>query len=334
MFSRQATTNPEKDSKLPQKTAQASRENDGGQRVGFQTSQTPIGISADNDGPRIFPENPAARIRRFHMSKIARVVNDTEIDNNARRRSSRAQTAVFVERKGRLRTAAEAIRSEAQAPHDLSVPGSEQARPQKKPGQASRTQALPTSLVSKNGSPATFIKSERNVKLPSGLVKPWTVSSEKLAAEMQAFTLQEIGKNIAEAEASKPIVRPTNDHRSKHSQVRFKPKKPALRYSERHPTERSDIPTEMDLEDQFTEDDSIDDSNYIIETYVRVPADAVESCDIQRNFGLLVLDSQPEIDEFYLDSSDSELEDEIDEEDENGTLQLDESQSSVLADDL
>jgi hypothetical protein len=59
-------------------------------------------------------------------------------------------------------------------------------------------------------------------------------------------------------------------------------------------------------------------SEYIIDTYVRIPADALETDEQAKDFGLLVLDTQPNIDEFYREDSDSDEEDDEEEEDENG----------------
>jgi Transcription factor Iwr1 len=198
-------------------------------------------------------------------------------------------------------------------------------RPRKKPGLAARTSVPPVrprSPLKPNVAPL------RNVRLPSGAMMPWDVSSEQLAAEMQAYTMEEIGRTLArqEAEAAaeasrkavlKPALGPAQKHPSK-----FKPKKPALRYLERHPEERAaqEHNTAMDVDETHIEgeDEDMDDGEYIIDTYVRVPAHALETEEQSKNFGLLVLDSQPDIDEFYREEEDSEEEDDDEEEDENG----------------
>jgi len=235
-------------------------------------------------------------------------------------RKRTAQPAVFVERKGRARKP----QSEQQKLEEnlgLIPAQPELARPQKKPGLAARSQAVPGSHAAKQNSAQVMgtIPSTRNVRLPSGLTMPWDVNSEQLAAEMQAYTLQEIGKNLAEAETTKPAAhRATNYAQTKNPQSRFKPKKPALRYHERHPNEVLDVPNMMDAEDHFSDDEMGDDSDYIIDTYVRMPADTLESSNSQKNVGLLVLDSQPDIDKFYLDDSDSGEEEDDEDDDENG----------------
>jgi hypothetical protein len=159
---------------------------------------------------------------------------------------------------------------------------------------------------------------------------PWD-GSERLAAEMQAYTLDEIGRTLArqEEEAAAEANRlaalkekyassPVHKYSSK-----FKPKKPALRYAERHPGAMVEHEHEaMDVDEPHigAEDEDMDDGEYIIDTYVRIPADALETEEQPKNFGLLVLDSQPDIDEFYREEEDSEEEDDDEEEDENGSL--------------
>ena len=68
-------------------------------------------------------------------------------------------------------------------------------------------------------------------------------------------------------------------------------------------------------------DEVDDDSEYIIDTYIRMPADDTE-IDTAKNIGLLVLDGQPDIDEFYSVDTESEDEEEDDEEDENGIFHI------------
>ena len=61
-----------------------------------------------------------------------------------------------------------------------------------------------------------------------------------------------------------------------------------------------------------------DESSYIVETYIRVPVEQVNLERSQASIGLLVLDSQPDIDEFYNEDSDSDSDIYDEEEDENG----------------
>ena len=131
--------------------------------------------------------------------------------------------------------------------------------------------------------------------------------------EMQRYTLQEIGHSIAEAKAPEtgrsPVATPNK------RPLKFKPKVPKLRYHERHPEEfAKQDPQKVE---EFIED-ADDESDYIIDTYIRVPADVMElDANSETNFGFLVLDGQEEIDEFYSVEIDSDEDEEYDEEDEN-----------------
>lgn len=148
----------------------------------------------------------------------------------------------------------------------------------------------------------------RNTRLPSGKMMPWDATPTQLASEMQAYTLREIGQNIAQTPA--PVTQISSPLRKPLS--RFKPKAPALRYNERHPEAAA-----QELEDQSLMDGD-DDSKYVLETYIRMPIEMFQSVEQTKNFGLLVLDSQPDIDEFYNDDSDDDSEIYDEEEDENG----------------
>ena len=241
--------------------------------------------------------------------------------NDAGRKRKGLEPAVFVERRARPRS------SEGQTPRpgeaeqtyqDRTGPGfstpQPEDRPRKKPGLASRSSTPP---VKATAPPRPNIAPLRNVRLPSGAVIPWDVSSERLAAEMQAYTLEEISRTLAAQEPPKPEPKPISSPASKQTTSRFKPKKPAMRYAERHPEEKPVGDTAMEIDEPFIEDEDVD-GEYIIDTYVRIPAEALEVEEHQKNFGLLVLDSQPDIDEFYREEEDSDEEEEDEEEDENG----------------
>jgi hypothetical protein len=156
-------------------------------------------------------------------------------------------------------------------------------------------------------------------------VIPWDVTDERLATEMQAYTMAEIGKNLAQTEAETPKPKPRSQplrgyiHEDA-SHSKFEPKKPAQRYAGRHPEEKALHDTAMEVDEPYHEGEDLDDdSDYIIDTYVRIPAHAVES-EQQKNFSLLVLESQPDIDEFYREEEDSDEEADDEDEDENGNL--------------
>jgi hypothetical protein len=137
---------------------------------------------------------------------------------------------------------------------------------------------------------------------------------------MQAYTLKEIGRNLAEASTSENLSASTSVIRARQVSS-FKPKAPALRYHERHPEQTG----AMNEKKEYNQDEIMadaadvdgDESDYVMETYVRMPAEMFDLQE-QKNVGVLVLDSQPDIDDFYNDDSDTDSEIYDEEEDENG----------------
>ncbi|POS85824.1 hypothetical protein EPUL_003364 [Erysiphe pulchra] len=174
-------------------------------------------------------------------------------------------------------------------------------------------------LTSKVQSPAPL----RNVRLPSGDIIPWDVTSEKLIAEMQAYTLSEINKSIAKSkkkkcfsEISDPHALETSPTTERKKNTRFKPKTPALRYKDRHQNQvHTDSDNDYEIEAYESMEDEDGNEDWVVEKYLRMPIEdaQTENCD---NFGFLVLDSQAEIEEFFQDDASSVEEDEEDE-DEN-----------------
>jgi len=288
-----------------------------------------------------FHQNDAPR--RFHMSRSGTPIGNTPTVAGRKRKDA----TVFIERKrprssdGKQQTPQPDEVGHQDAPkrdvalqnQDKPGPGfaasQPEERPRKKPGLAARSSTPPVRSTTPSKPLAAPIQ---NVRLPSGVMMPWDVGSDRLAAEMQAYTLEEIGRTMARQEAEsaaeasriaalreKSAPSPLRKNSSK-----FKPKKPALRYAERHPEEQTEKGHEaMDVDEPHIEDDDdMDEGEYIIDTYVRIPADALETEEQSKNFGLLVLDTQPDIDEFYREEEDSEEEDDDEEEDENGNSLL------------
>lgn len=254
------------------------------------------------------------RLRRFHISRNP-LANPFEPGKSRKRTATASLT--FKERKTRKADSGRVQKVDEIDTSVLEASKSEQVKPQKKPGLAARSQPA----IQKNKSPnATPNPVSNSSPVPASINSSWDVNSAQLAAEMQAFTLQEIGKNIAEANKfQSEMEKPTRLTPRKNTPSKFKPKKPALRYKERHPEVVSDADV-MDLDYESSAEDTDDESEYIIDTYIRIPAHTLESSDTPKNIGLLILDSQPDIDEFYLEE-DSDEEEEDEEEDENGEFQ-------------
>ncbi|KAH7342275.1 hypothetical protein BKA65DRAFT_503824 [Rhexocercosporidium sp. MPI-PUGE-AT-0058] len=307
---------PRKIKQLPQSTSPALRQS------GF--------VPASQDGTQTAPvtsitplTTPVAPPRRFHISRSATPSNNTNAISGVIRKR-KIEPTVFIERRIRPKSA-DGTSGGSPAPEKSvgqdvkiavstqpqSTPKEESPVPEvpsrKKPGRNARSATPVRSVSPPKSSPAPL----RNVLLPNGSMMPWDVTSDRLAAEMQAYTLQEIGKSIAASEAPRPA--PVSSRIK--SPSKFKPKKPALRYLERHPENK--VAASKDTDEEYIIEDMDDDSEYIIDTYVRVPADALDAEGSQKNIGLLILDSQPDIDEFYREDEESDEGEDDEDEDEN-----------------
>lgn len=250
--------------------------------------------------------------RRFHISRSASSTPPTWSVHSGR---VQKPATLFVERRTRARISPTGSSSPVTP---ALTPEPEQGPAQKKPGQAARTSTASSS--NSTISPTAQLTPEpRNVRLPSGLIAPWSLNDQQLVEEMQAYTLQEIGHSIAVADATKPGGSPAQSPIQKPS--RFRPKIPKLRYHERHPEQLINQGNAMEVEE--LDEDMDDDSEYIIDTYVRMAAEDVDvNISAEKNFGFLVLDGQSDIDEFYSGETESDEDEDYDDEDENGKLRL------------
>lgn len=227
---------------------------------------------------------------------------------------------VFSERRPAIKRSREASPSLDQVTTLTSIPSTETTRPLKKPGLHARTKPLAKSVAPAVTATPPPTTATFNIQAPSGAILPWDVDSEQLAAEMQAYTLAEITRTMKANEAATPPT-PIKVERIPPSPSRFKPRAPKQRYHERHPEEAAANFSQTVEAPQMSDEDEemLDDSEYIIETYVRMSADTIMAADLDKehNFGLLVLDGEADIEEFYRDGEEDSDEDEEDEEDEN-----------------
>lgn len=271
--------------------------------------------------PRVIAEP-----RRFHLSrKLAHGAGNSNVEGaNARRTPGKANIAVFRERKV-IPAAETGPRTETKVPAPLDVSrtapqnrtaSQEPAKELAKKPSVSLLRLTPVNAVKpRRNSPAPL----RGARLPSGDIIPWDASTERLNMEMQAYTLKEIRKNLADNDEPQVTVSLNPAPEAPKSPAsRFKPRAAAgLRYHERHPDAVTAQGTEADSEMQAMDVDD-DDSNYIIETYIRMPVEQALLESNEASIGLLVLDSQPDIDQFYNGDSDSDSDAYDEEEDENG----------------
>lgn len=152
--------------------------------------------------------------------------------------------------------------------------------------------------------------------MANGQVMPINATQEQLDREMQAHTLRQIAATMAEDEM-KPLSTPTKQANG--ATHRYTPKS-TQRLRDRHPEIAAQKEESMiqEAEGKMDVDMDEDEEDFIVETYVRVPVEQLGIGSQEHSVGLLVLEGQVDVEEFYgeEDESDSDLYDE--EEDENG----------------
>ncbi|KAI0408615.1 hypothetical protein F4802DRAFT_356839 [Xylaria palmicola] len=258
----------------------------------------------------------ASEPRRFHMSRkdMLLAASPYPYRSNGGVSKKRAAPAMFVERKikhisSRIVEKLQAASSTAAATiahtdaPDAEAMQVDQPGPRKykKPGVAKLA-------TSSNNKPS------EKPELPKSMTDRWNVDLQQLTADMEAYAMQQIGLNLQKAEEEK-----REQERSRlttPSKLKFKPKPPAKRYAERHP-EEAQHSVDKEMVDVDVETSDSDDGDYIIETYVRVPASSMGTHVPPQSVGLLVFDDEPDIEFFYGEDDENEDEWAEDEEDEN-----------------
>lgn len=280
---------------------------------------------ADQDvNPPTTPGHENAEPRQYHVSRQDMLRANSQSLKQSRDGVSkkRQAPAVFVERKikqvsakklERIRSRGD-VRASSPAPppfvdtdmDGMDVDPKTPPRKYKKPGIAKFVEDNNEARGAKAEAPAAIMDRWQNVDLG------------QLSAEMNAYTLEQIGLNIKQADEEEQRRRNSAKKQTLASPMKYKPKAPVQRYAERHP----DPPPAKPDNDMVDKDDNMsdgsDDDDYIIETYVRVPASRIGDHVPPQTVGLLVFDGEPDIEYFYGDASDSEDEWAEDEEDENG----------------
>ncbi|RYP83204.1 hypothetical protein DL769_001400 [Monosporascus sp. CRB-8-3] len=268
--------------------------------------------------------------RRFHLSRPDAMLSASEYPTPTHGGVSKKRSgpALFVERRLKrlasrpveklLSTPSTATAQGVAPTSEQCVPGSQstpsasesvnigaaEPRKYKKPGVAK--------LADKGATP------KAKTKLPQSMTNRWNVDMDRMAEEMNAFALEQIGLNLQKAEEEqKQKLRSPKGGQST-SQLKYKPKAPAKRYSERHPEPAPESAAESADKEMADVDVGLsetDDEEYVIETYVRVPASKMGDNVPPENVGLLVFDEEPDIAYFYGEGSEDEWAE--DEEDEN-----------------
>ncbi|KAI0480873.1 hypothetical protein GGR56DRAFT_293909 [Xylariaceae sp. FL0804] len=256
-----------------------------------------------------------AEPRRFHMSRRDMMLAPLPYPSHGRAGVSkkRSAPALFVER--RIKKISSRAVEKLHAAPSISRPVPQHAsvaqemdidKPEprrfKKPGVAK--------LANKDST------SKYKAELPKAMTQRWNVDDmDRLAAEMDAYALEQIGLNIQRVEEEKKKEAASSKMKQPRT-LKIKPRAPAKRYAERHP---NDAPAteDQDMEEADIGMSDSDDDGYVIETYVRVPASKLGDQVPPQSVGLLVFDADPDIEYFYGEGEDSEDEWAEDEEDEN-----------------
>jgi hypothetical protein len=283
-------------------------------------------------GRRALSQQPSGRLepRRYHLSRRDLQTALGPVSQGGVSKV-KAPSAVFVERRTRKKPSgvsaklASTAQAEAEALKAASRPAAHVSgcteplpvvnRSLKRPGKRSATARQP---------PPSFPKPPA----PTG-----DLDMERLAQEMHAYTLEQIGYTIAkqdeehqrEINFQKARARdaPVSASLRTTQNIRFKPRSPEQRWAERNPTEAAALASATaaaSAADEEMESDSGSDEDYVMETYYRVPESVLVKAIPSEQIGVLVLDTDPEVEFFYGHESDSEegAQDDYDE-DENGS---------------
>ncbi|KAI1360426.1 hypothetical protein F5Y08DRAFT_47313 [Xylaria arbuscula] len=252
--------------------------------------------------------------RRFHMSRKDMMLAASPYPGRPHGGISkkRAPPAMFVERKIK-RVSSRVVEKLHATNHDHVTA----TRPTDTPAADTMELDKPETRKFKKPGVAKLAARDNTVRdrpeLPKSMTDRWNVDMQQLTADMEAYAMQQIGLNLQRAEDEKREQERARMNVS--SKLKFKPK-PTKRYAERHPEEAAQ-PTDNGMMDVDVGNSDSDDSDYVIETYVRVPASSMGDHVPPQNVGLLVFDGEPDIEFFYGEDDESEDEWAEDEEDEN-----------------
>lgn len=263
-----------------------------------------------------------AEPRRFHLFRVPFAPSPLFNASSAtgkRARFNNVPTTVFVER-GHKRTKTEDVTMTDADTAPATVTKDITEEPD--PSMLRRKQKLPGS---DRKAPSVASGKPVPVKkyVPDPMKTEQSEEMDELAREMNEFVLQQIGANLAMMEErdrkEATVVAKRTPSVTSPQSSKFKPKAPAKRYAERHPEvattpEKAAPAAPADIMDY----ESHSEDEYVVETYVRVPATTLDESVNPEKIGLLVFDNEPDVDYFYGEEGDSEDEWPEDDEDSNG----------------
>ncbi|KAK6841419.1 hypothetical protein PG987_002279 [Apiospora arundinis] len=255
----------------------------------------------DEDLPPTDAAPSSSEPRRFHMSKKDMMLAASQYPtsrNNGLPRKRPAAPALFVERKIKRLPSKSIAAAAAALPTDAAVQPIKPASADVEMGDEVEPRKFKKPSVKKLA------------EVPPPMPDRGNMEFDKLTEAMNDWTMQQIGFNLQQAEQEKAAAA------KRSQQLKYKPKVPAKRYTERHPEPVKEA--DEDMPDAKPDVSDTDDEDYIIETYIRVPVSALEKQTLAPgSIGLLVFDDEPDSELFYGDGSDSENEWAEDDEDEN-----------------
>ncbi len=268
---------------------------------------------ADTDTGNLAPSS-TTEPRRFHVSRAMLAAAAKPASGSVFKKERHGPT-LFVERTRRRKLAPRPRRSLLLQQHleqELgdSNDGAEDAgirqKDLKRPGVAKRAREAPKEEKEAE-------EPKRN-PLPQSFMNRQDENMDQIAADMNDWVLKEVGASIESMNAEK----------KKPETHRFKPKAPAKRYAERHP-QRAAPGTAADGEGDINMSDGSeeegDDEEWIIEEYIRIPANAMAVDVNPSEMGFLVLEGEEDSLLFFGPQNDDDDEWAEDEEDENGMSQ-------------
>lgn len=251
--------------------------------------------------------------RRFHFSRpliTPKSLLASGLSTGKRSRTNTPATNIFVER-GHKRSRTEDVQMKDADSQGTSVARQtdEPPRKLKRPGADRKGPAKPAIQMKKDA--------------PPSIDKHWADNMDEITRNMNDFALHVIGENLAKTEERDRKEAAAAARRQVSSPgttpQKYKPKPPAKRFAERHPDvaakqQHLDGPGTADHEDY----ESASEDDYVVETYVRVPVSSLSEEVDPEKVGLLVFDTEPDVEVFYGEEGDSDDEVLEDDEDENG----------------
>lgn len=269
--------------------------------------------------------------RRFHMTRPPSKLASANASNSRVANKARYTSAVFVERSAKRRRAAAVAAERLRLQDTVSTP-SQDASPSASASARDRDDRMEDAAPQRFKRPGLRRKANEKEQGSSGgghkarpplppslLHRQQDGNMEQLARDMDAYTLEHIGLNLAKMDEDDEDDRSLGSPAKSASVTprKYRPKAPAKRYAERHPEAAPLAKPEddVDMQESDTEDD-----DYVIETYVRVPASTLAASIPAEQVGVLVFDNEPDIEFFYGAESDSEEEHQDDDDDSNGNV--------------